>query len=361
MTPLYYNLRLMKSNTLQLKFPFGQTFGLALLLFSLLFGGFELFVRTEFVESRLNTPTIGSRHGQFENKLARLDRVVKRDGPVDCIFLGSSLVWLGVEPETFSQAYKLETGQDIRCFNFGVSAMPANAAGSVAQILVENYRPKLLIYGTSARDFAIPSEAEDAAVILETPWVQYRTGHFTVQGWLYDNFHTLRYLSHFRRLLMLNFNPLENEFGTSKPEQYGFLPKDTPITDKSLVSAREYLHEWLYNYKIWPDNLLGLEQIVNQNSPKTKVIILEMPVPPTHFDYFKNGRQDFDRYTTQVENLLASSKVPFWKTTDEQLIPADGWWDPSHLNADGAKIFSEWLGHRVGQAVRQGEISNLAP
>jgi hypothetical protein len=341
-----------------LKWPFGQTLGLALLLFSLLLGGFELFIRTEFVRSRLNAPTMGSRHGQFENQLARLDRVIAQEGSVDCIFLGSSLVWLGVEPQTFAQAYQRETGQDIRCFTFGVSAMPASAAGPVAKILSEDYHPKLLVYGLSARDFAFPSEAEDAAVILETPWVQYRTGHFTVRGWLYEYFYSLHYLSHFHRLLRLDFSPLENDFGTTPAEWHGFLPKDKPITDKSLVSANEYAHKWLYNYKIWPDNLLGLEQVVQQSSPAMQVIILEMPVPPTHFAYFKNGRSDFEQYVTEVENVLAAGSVPFWRTVDLQLIPPEDWWDPSHMNAQGAKIFSEWLGHRIGQAVEQSEIKD---
>jgi hypothetical protein len=351
----------LKKTTVQLKWPFGQTLGLAILLFSLLLGGFELFVRTEFVRSRLNTPTIGSRHGQFENQLARLERVVEREGPVDCIFLGSSLVWLGVEPETFTQAYKLETGRDIRCFTFGISAMPASAAGPVAKILIHDYKPRLLIYGISARDFAFPIEAEDAAVILETPWVQYRVGHFTIQGWLYEHFYTLRYLLHFHRLLRFDFSPLENQFGTTPAEWYGFLPKNKPITDKSLASASEYAHEWLYNYKIWPDDLLGLEQVVQQNDQDVQIIILEMPVPPAHFAYFKNGRSDFEQYVTKVENIVASSQVPFWRTTDLQLIPAEDWWDPSHLNVRGAKIFSEWLGHHVGEAVNQGTISIKGP
>ena len=347
----------MKNTTLQLKCPLGQTLGLALLLFSLIFGGFELVVRTEFVRLRLNTPTIGSRHGQFENQLARLERVVTLEGPVDCIFLGSSLVWLGVEPEVFAQVYQHETGQDIHCFNFGISAMPASAAGPVAQILVEEYHPKLLIYGLSARDFAFSREAEDAAVLLETPWIQYRTGHFTIQGWLYEHFYTLRYLSHFHRLLRFDFSPLDDEFGSTPAERHGFLPKDKPITDKSLVSADEYSHKWLYNYKIWPDNLIGLEQVVQQNSPAVQVIILEMPVPPTHFDYFKNGRSDFEQYVPDVEYVLASSQIPFWRTVDLQIIPAEGWWDPSHMNTEGAKIFSKWLGKRVGEAVNRGTIS----
>jgi hypothetical protein len=86
-----------------------------------------------------------------------------------------------------------------------------------------------------------------------------------------------------------------------------------------------------------------------------------MPVPPAHFAYFKNGRSDFEQYVTEVENIVASSQVPFWRTTDLQLIPAEDWWDPSHLNVRGAKIFSEWLGHHVGEAVNQGTISIKGP
>jgi hypothetical protein len=319
-------------------------------------GGFELFIRTDFVRSHLTAPTLGSRHGQFEYQLARLERVVERDGPVNCIFLGSSMVWLGIEPETFSQAYKHKTGLDIRCFTFGVSALPTNAAGPVAEILIQDYQPELLIYGLSARDLAFPNQAEDAAVILGTPWVQYRSGHFTGQGWLYEHLYVFRYLPHFRKLLALDFGPLEDEFGTTSSEWYGFLPREEPITDKSLVSANDYAYEWLYNYKIWPETLLGLEQIVKQNGEDVQVIVLEMPVPPTHFDYYKNGRSDFDQYIAEIEPIIAAEGIPFWKTTDLQLIPKEGWWDPSHLNVEGAKVFSDWLGRRVGQAVIQGEI-----
>ena len=40
------------------------------------------------------------------------------------------------------------------------------------------------------------------------------------------------------------------------------------------------------------------------------------------------------------------------------MIPDDGWVDYSHLNTKGAKIFSEWLAHRVGQALEQSEIKD---
>ena len=342
--------------TLQLRRPFGRTLILTLLWFCILLAGSEWFARTKVAKSLLLRPSIGSRHGQFENQLARLEWVVQQDGSVDCIFLGSSLVWLGVKPDVFTQTYNQETGEKIRCFNFGVSAMPANAAAAVAKILVEDYHPKLLIYGLSARDLAIPNDAEDSAVILETPWVQYRMGQFSIQGWLYDHSYFYRNLKSLNNLVRLNFNSPEEEFGLTLSERYGFLPKQEPITDKSLTTANEYAHQWLYNYNVQQENILGLKQISRQRDQNLQVVVIDMPVPPVHFDYFKNGRQDFDQYIDQVSNVLASERVVFWQMTDHNMISESGWWDPSHLNEQGAQLFSEWLGHRVGTAVNQGEI-----
>ena len=45
-------------------------------------------------------------------------------------FLGNSMVWRGFDPQAFAQAYQAQRGQALRCFNFGVDAMPAAGAGA---------------------------------------------------------------------------------------------------------------------------------------------------------------------------------------------------------------------------------------
>ena len=356
----------LQDNTLRLKRPFGQSLGLSFLLFLLLICITELFVRTEFARSHLAAPHIGSQHRQFEIQLARLDTIVAQEGAVDCIFLGNSLVWLDINPPVFSEAYKSKTGENIHCFNFGVSAMPAVSAGALAKILVEDYHPKLLIYGLHAGDLVIPRDHEDASVILNTPWVKYRTEQFTMKGWLYAHLYTYRYSQHFQRLLKFDFQVLENDLGTRDYQLYGFDPKMNVHLDvNELPDLKDPSNqrgvEKYYNYQIKKENLEGLMQLVNQNDKSVQVIVLGMPVHRTFYYFFENGEQDYLRYIDQVEESLKSVEVPFWQTTNLHLTPDEGWWDYSHMNLAGANIFSEWLGHRVGQAVIQGELNNLTP
>ena len=39
---------------------------------------------------------------------------------MDCIFLGSPLVLMGVDPVAFGAGYEDRAGKRVRCFNFGV-------------------------------------------------------------------------------------------------------------------------------------------------------------------------------------------------------------------------------------------------
>ncbi len=128
------------------------------------------------MQAALTGPRIGSRHRQFEIQVARLEKLVREGEPIDCIFLGNSMVWLGVDPLVVNQSFKDKTGQEIHCFNFGVSALPASSAGQIAPMLVKKFYPKVLIYGTIARDYAFPSDAEDAYVVSDTTWLRYPNG-----------------------------------------------------------------------------------------------------------------------------------------------------------------------------------------
>ena len=112
---------------------------------------------------------MGSRHYQLGHKLALLDAAVKRNGPIDCIMLGSSMVDVGFNPESFQHAYRQATGREIHCFNFGIDASSAASAAALARILIEDYHPRFIIFGTDPRDYAIPSTDRDpAAVCMKT-------------------------------------------------------------------------------------------------------------------------------------------------------------------------------------------------
>jgi hypothetical protein len=184
--------------------PFGRTLIMTAVILVLYFFVGEAVARSDRFQAKFAGPTWGSRHAHFERQLDHLNHFVNHVGPVDCLFLGSSMVISDIDPLSFANAYQNESGEAIRCFNFGVDGLSALGAAALAKILVADYQPRLLVYGTDARDYAVEPEAEDATAILDTPWIRYRLGEFSIMGWLLDTSSLLRYRRPLRTLLRLN-------------------------------------------------------------------------------------------------------------------------------------------------------------
>jgi hypothetical protein len=103
------------------------------------------------------------------------------EGPVDCIFIGSSMVAVGIDPQVFAEAYTAQTGDPLRCFNFGQLGFTAFESAEWAEIVIRRYHPRLLIYGHSMRDYNSLAEGELAAP-TNNPWELYQLGEFTIEG-----------------------------------------------------------------------------------------------------------------------------------------------------------------------------------
>src|SRR5215470_5938684 len=131
----------------------GRTIAFALVMLACVAAAAEYLARTERVQAVVLTPRWGTGLPQLEFGLARLDRLAA-DDPLDCLFLGSSVVAAGVDPASFAAAYTRVSGRSIRCFSAGVPALPAAAAGRIADLLVDRYHPALLVYVVLARDFS---------------------------------------------------------------------------------------------------------------------------------------------------------------------------------------------------------------
>jgi hypothetical protein len=307
----------------------------------------EFFLRTKPVAEYLNVPYLGSCHRQLETQFARIKLIAEKDGKLDCLFVGNSMVWFGINPEQFTDSYKNMTGEEIVCFNFGVSAMPAVAAGVVTEILVNEYHPKMVIYGTSARDYAIPLDAEDSSVILETPWVQYKSGNLSLTGWLYAHSYFYGHLWNLNRLFHLD-QTVFTDIGLSRFDRSGFLPKVGKAKEDSNQVALLDAQKWLLDYQIQPENVNGLENIANYSKQGIQVIFFEAPVLDTYYDSFGNGKDDYDKFVNVVSDVSKEYGIPFIRTNELTIFPEDGWWNNYHFNWVGADIFSRWLGEQIG-------------
>ena len=361
---------LLKPVTLQIKKPFGKNIWTVLLLLTILVGIAEWTTRLESFQAPLTPPKMTSRHYQLGHKLTLLDAEIGANGSIDCIMVGSSMVDVGFDPDSFQDSYRENTGQEVRCYNFGIDASSAASTAALVQILVEDYHPRLLIFGTDARDYAIPSDDRDPAVILDTTWVRYRQGHFSLEGWLTENSYLYRYRQHIGRLVrfkledtlwsetQLNFPIAPNGFTQiSKVSTYIHEPPDPQDTSFEVT----YYTSIFSSYQIFEENLKSLQRITNYNNSNTQVIIVEMPVSDGLYYFFGNGEDDYNRYISQVSEMADLHHVLFLRTESLDFIPDDGWSDYSHLNVTGAGVFSHWLGEQVGRLEIQKDADVSLP
>lgn len=360
----------LKSATLQIRTTSVKTVWLTVLLFILLTAVAEWVARSESFQVPLTPPRMGSRHYQLGHKLALLNVLARKTGRVDCIMLGSSMVDTGFDPAAFETGYKEMTGQDIHCFNFGIDASSAASTAALVRIVVEDYHPRLLIIGTDPRDYAVAREDPDPVVVLNTPWVAYRQGDFSLEGWLLENSYLYRYRQHLGRLARFQFEGTlwSNTKLNYEIQPNGFTPlgkvstyiNDPPNPGDDSFEVTYYMRIYS-SYRMLHENLEGLESIMDHNESGIPVILVEMPVADGLYYFFGNRESDYNRFLIRVGELATLHHVPFWQTEPLDFIPDNGWVDYSHLNKTGAEIFSTWLGQQVGRAEHEGSIKIFQP
>jgi hypothetical protein len=369
MSNILKTLTLKQEKTLQLGAPIGKTFRdtVFILIIFLIVG--EVIAREKFFQSFFIAPGIGSRHGQFVTQLGRMRRIIREEGRVDCIMIGSSTVLQGFNPILFQSAFKAKTGKTYSCFNFGVDGLTAAGAGVISQVLVQEFHPQVLIYGTEPREYSNPFEEWANITIMDSPWIQYKLGRGNFLGWLYDHSFLLQYQEPLRLVLQLRFtNALLRFRDYTDEEKWGYLPISTVGTfiskppnqnpDSDYVKA---YYKLLSNYEMVPENLVGLEQVISQQKNGVQVLVVEMPVAPGYMDFFTNGYDDYETFINQISEHLKFGHVPFLRSQSNLSIPINGWSDYNHLNVAGVKLFSEWMGMKVGEMYLEGTLADLTP
>ena len=335
------------NRTLHLSFPTGQTLLLAVLIAAAVVGGAELVLRQHSVRAHLPAPSVASPHMIFEIKLELLREAVEQDGPFDCLFLGSSIVNNGLDPAAFEAGYLAQTGQDIRCFNFGINGGGEDTPLALAEILIEDYHPRLLVFGLSPR----LGHHHENDMIVSLPWVRYRRGDFSLKGWLVDRLVTYRYALLVGNWLAVPEVSLDERMDTQRvlAENAGFNPSDKVITlplrktDRVKVESSDYRLDGIWQDRL--DQMMAFHQ-----PPDLQVVLVEMPLHPVTFEGRDAQRRDYEAFISQASDTARERGVPFWPTTLLGLVPDNtGWRDFNHLNSTGAAIFSRWLGEQVGQ------------
>lgn len=340
-------------STLQLSRPFGRVLFLAALLLMVMAGLAEVLARLDAVQARLPAPSLGSGHQNFDLKVARLERFVKKEGGVDCILLGSSTVNYGLDPEAIRRAHRSRTGKEIRCFNFGLAGLNTPMASAMIRILVDRFHPKLVILGIFPGEESFGRAAGQH--LMSNLWVNQQLGRRSLSGWLLEHSMAYRYFLRFciwlkqpafsRSTRHLEHQTAPDGFTRTTKVMANIDDPPDPVRERELFIR--YGH-----FQIAPSHLAAIDELLAFKS-RVELAVVEMPIHPTTMAFFGRGRADYDQAIAETRKRVLQHGVPFWSAAETK-IPKEGWWNRNHLNWTGAQVFSVWLEDRMAEAVSRG-------
>ncbi|MGD0879180.1 MAG: hypothetical protein ABSA01_13685 [Anaerolineales bacterium] len=329
--------------------------------------GLELLAHTPWLEKLSPYRSVDNFDYQFEIKWFRLQDYVKSHGGVDIIFLGSSLVNTGVDPNVVTQTYYQQTGIQPRIFNFGVEGMTIAPNSVIARLLVESYHPALLVYVTEMRDFIGGLGLEYETPFLKDPWLQYKSGNFNQFGWMLDHSAALQHYLPFRNWARSDF-PQTIAFYIKRyhdTSSSGYEPDEgigvninippNPNDPAELQNFKDY-----GNYQIAASRVDDLSNILDfSKNQGTAVWVVEMPVHPTFYVYVggETVHMQFQETISSVVTTNGGSFLPSEACLGT--IPLKGRSNRWHLNYIGAPYFSSCLGDQLAIFVEQSHINPI--
>jgi hypothetical protein len=328
-----------------------STLALALALLAIAGSAGELAARTSFARSHLRMPSVTGWLRSLDVQLDRLDELTRDGRPIDCVFVGSSLVLTGLDPDEFSEQLQARTGKAVRCFNLGVTGATARDTAILARILVERLRPWLVIYGASTRDI---SPSTNGPGLAATPWARYWQGDATGEGWLIEHSRAYRYYLAYRNSIVSGAAEME---GLGAVRSNGYLPTSGTLMEQSeqVAIGERMLLAQFSDRELSQDQLRGFDDLLSLQAGGTHVAIIEMPAHPRHWPILRTTA-GYARFLERMRDTAAARAVPFWPTMSLGLVSEDGWADSVHLNQAGAGVLTRWLADQVADAIKSGQL-----
>lgn len=286
---------------------------------------------------RLPAPSVQADSFLFDAKVYELERQVRRDGGIDCVFIGSSVTNSDIDPETVERVYREQTGEAIRCFNFGYPAMTIENAVAFTDAVITKFHPRLIIYTFLPRDLTDLTYNID--FLEASPWFDAKS--LTPRGWLMNHSYAYRYYQTWRYLLLtqnrakrlaeiqrLTDKGFQPTFDIRKP-----YPETINLTEESLI-------------QVWQlqGPRAGLEDIIARQKQGVRILLVEGPI--FHEPNSESLWQAYETaYIPPLEQFAEDAGVAFIRSQEVAVtVPREYWYDQLHFNYEGAITFSEWLG-----------------
>lgn len=333
---------------------------LGLLIFIVLLLGLEGAARLPQIQKKIPIKSFGFTNSLFEIKWVKLEQYVNKYGVPDVIIVGNSMVNTGIDPLVIEQQIMDSTGKSLSIFNFGVEGLNITAMDDMANLLVRTYHPKILVVGTDIRDYTINLDNLPSNEFVSTPWLETRLNQFNLKGIVINSSHFLQYALVFRNWYLpgfsSSFTKLSQEFtkekiNTINDSGYQYDARIPPhryiYPNEKIPADRELLHLFRdFNFDQSRFNMLaGLIDKGKKNG--SEVIVIEMPLQKTMYQFFNSSSEIRNDFLQLIRPITLNSGAKLIESSIYASIPDKDWANRTHLNLNGAPIFSRFLAEEL--------------
>ena len=196
----------------------------------------------------------------------------------------------------------------------------------------------------------------------------YLTDHSFSMLTIYEKLHIYKSnLSNLKRITKRSINNLlskkrKQTIKPSKIEFKGFLPVDKTLTE--VKDGNSYLesHPWYKNININGSRTRLLKQAIDSmGKMKIHFVIIQPPISPNFRDIINNT--DVEKMESNYSDLLSTyvknyPNIDFFDFYNNDIESSDNslYYDPQHLNANGAKVFTKYLINELKKNTRTHNI-----
>jgi hypothetical protein len=322
----------------------------ALLLAALVLIGLEMAVRKPSLDARFPSG-YGSPMVVLDRKFFELKQLTASEGPFDCVIIGDSTLRRAIDPAMLAESYQAQTGELLRCYNFGVGGLRFIEAATVAEVISAKYQPDVILITTHILDL---QEAK-ADRLVDNPWISYQLSEPVLTGWFLDH------SSLYRRYTEASLNTRARQKDREElfPEwtlaDAGFAPRFDDMNISKLDCPEVITAQ---TFELGGTSQEGLDRLSNLFAQGQPIILVELPVSPPVTS--PDCRADYPDFLSDLRLFSRASGIPLVEAggTASQ-VSDDGWADSVHVNDRGAPIISEWLGKALSSMIET--ITRVTP